>query len=220
MVNAFENPDEALLDLLPPGVVGSIWQEGDQPGPLFPEERGALDRATEERVTEFTRGRTVARRALELLGRAPAALPVGPERQPIWPEGVVGAITHTRGFVAAVAAPARLYQGVGVDAEVAEPLPADARELILTEAESGLPPLEETLRFCAKEAIHKALFPTGKIWMDFLDVTVRLDGQGGFHALDANRNAVDPRLSRLRGAVRTTPGHLLALAYLPADVGS
>jgi hypothetical protein len=36
-------------------------------------------------------------------------------------------------------------------------------------------PSLELVFFSAKEAIHKALFPKTRIWMDFLDVELRLD---------------------------------------------
>src|SRR5277367_2552834 len=65
-----------------------------------------LDRAVRARRTEFLAGRACARSALRKLadGRADDAIPIGPDRAPVWPAGIVGAITHAHGFAAAAVA--------------------------------------------------------------------------------------------------------------------
>ena len=47
----------------------------------------------------------------------------GPEREPLWPEGVVGSITHCLGYRAAAVAWQRDVLALGIDAEVHEELP-------------------------------------------------------------------------------------------------
>src|SRR5215469_3139377 len=71
------------------------------PRVLAPEEAAHVARAVPKRVGEFAAGRACARRALEQLGVPDFVLRVGPHREPIWPVGMAGSITHTAGFCAA-----------------------------------------------------------------------------------------------------------------------
>ena len=93
---------------------------------LYPEEAMAIERAVDKRRAEFTRGRACAREALSELGVPPQPIPVGTHRQPVWPLGVVGSITHCKGLVVAVAAmmselPAIVVAVVAVVAVVLDP---------------------------------------------------------------------------------------------------
>ena len=64
-------------------------------GELLPPEAQAIDHAVPKRRREFTAGRTAARRACARLGVWAGALPVAADRTPVWPEGVVGSISHS-----------------------------------------------------------------------------------------------------------------------------
>src|SRR5882757_7197234 len=92
------------------------------PGELRAEERASLGDAGAKRVTEFTTVRTCARRALTRLGVPAAAVVRGRGGAPQWPEGVVGSMTHCRGYRAAAVAHAVDIVTVGIDAEVHEPV--------------------------------------------------------------------------------------------------
>jgi 4'-phosphopantetheinyl transferase EntD len=94
-------------------------------------DRGAVPR----RRAEFTTGRACARRALAELGVAPAAILSGDRREPLWPDGVVGAITHCAGFRAAAVGRATDYRSIGIDAEPDEPLVDGILELVSLPAE-------------------------------------------------------------------------------------
>ena len=70
---------------------------------LPPEEAALVAGAVEARRNEFAAGRVCARRALASLGRRAEPLPMGRLREPIWPTGYSGSITHDGGFAAALA---------------------------------------------------------------------------------------------------------------------
>ncbi len=159
---------------------------------LSDDERGFIERAVPGRRAEFATGRACARAAIEELGRSAPSIPVGERRQPEWPEGVTGAITHTRRegrqFVAAVAAldPAGDI-GVGIDAEVIQPLKNGVRDMLLVPAEIAMvdatePSEHETgnIRvFSAKEAFYKAQFALTGSWVGFSDMQLTsLSGTG------------------------------------------
>jgi enterobactin synthetase component D len=143
-----------------------------------------LDRAVQARRTEFLAGRACARSALRSLadGRAGDAIPIGPDRAPVWPAGIVGAITHTHGFAAAAVAREVDVLGVGFDAE--REIPPDmigpmldrvatrAELLELCERAQVSEALALTVIFSAKESIFKCLSRrVGRIF-DFADVTM------------------------------------------------
>jgi 4'-phosphopantetheinyl transferase EntD len=146
---------------------------------LFPEERASLGRAVDKRRREFTPGRACARLALERLGAPVVAIPNGERGEPLWPPGVVGSITHCRGYRACAVAWSDRVAGLGIDAEPNEPLPDGVFEEVAHGAERELGPAGEAhsdrLLFTAKEAIYKAWFPLAGRWLGFEDVELSLD---------------------------------------------
>ena len=149
---------------------------------LFPEEREAMGRAVEKRRREFVTGRACARQALERLGLDPVPIGSGQRGEPLWPDGVVGSITHCRSYRACAVAPAERIASVGIDAEPHEPLPDGVLEQVASERERGALGANgvhmDRLLFSAKEAIYKAWFPLAGRWLGFEDVHLSIDGAG------------------------------------------
>src|SRR6202030_3208531 len=113
----------------------------------------------------------------------PAALlpvKVAADRQPLWPEGLVGSITHTSGFCAAVLARKQSLSAVGIDSEIAGSVKAELWRGICTPSEiawlRSLPQGEQTaaapLIFSAKEAFYKCPYPLVGERLNFSDATV------------------------------------------------
>jgi 4'-phosphopantetheinyl transferase EntD len=192
---------------------------------LAPEEQPAVARAVDRRRREFAAGRACARRALARLGSPVAALPSGDDRVPRWPDGVVGSISHTRGWCAAVVAWRERLRGIGLDgerimdAERAEILPriASAEEwaAVAAPASDQERRLIGTLLFCAKEAVFKCQFPLTGHFLEFDDVAIELAGGRELEA-----GTFTARIAR--GAVPAIAGRFLldgdlviALALLP-----
>jgi len=121
--------------LLPPGVV-AYEEFSDLPGePPFPGEQALIAKAVEGRRREFITARRCARRALADLGHPPAPILSGTRREPLWPAGISGSITHCAGYRAAAVAPARHLAGLGVDAEPNGPLPDGVEESVAAAGE-------------------------------------------------------------------------------------
>ncbi|MCQ6556396.1 4'-phosphopantetheinyl transferase superfamily protein [Streptomyces sp. C10-9-1] len=183
-----------MADLAPPGVL-TAEATGDA-GPdgaaeLHPDELACVADAVAERRREFTTVRGCARRALAGLGVAPVALVPGPMGAPAWPDGVVGSMTHCRGYRAAAVARSAAYASLGVDAEPVEPLaPAVARRALRAAERARLaevfPPGGEAaarrLAVSAKEAAYKAFSPWLGRRFGFADFTVELLPTGVFTA--------------------------------------
>src|SRR5208283_6057556 len=89
----------------------------DGPGTLDAREARFVRGASARRVADFATGRRCARSALLKLGLTPESILVGPYREPVWPEGIVGSITHCPGFYAAALAHRRDLRSIGIDAE-------------------------------------------------------------------------------------------------------
>lgn len=129
-----------------------------------------------KRQREFLAGRLCAAHALRAAGLAEE---VGlQDRAPIWPKGAVGSISHSDARVVAVVS--RGHSGLGVDVEplMTATQAQDIKDLILTQAEAALCPVDLrfpeflTLVFSAKEALYKALSSRLPQMPAFLDVTL------------------------------------------------
>lgn len=157
--------------------------------PLLGEERALLSlRATPRRLQEFALGRGCARQALAALVPARAvelgATPILREdaRRPRWPAGIVGAITHHRGYAAAAVGRAVDFLGLGVDLEaVRAPSPGLVQRILRREEQAAwqeLPPEtrdEGFMRvFSAKESLFKALYPHTGVYLGFQDASIEL----------------------------------------------
>jgi 4'-phosphopantetheinyl transferase EntD len=154
---------------------------------LRPEEAAHLARAAPRRAGEFAAGRACARAALAQLQIEDFPLQVGPDREPLWPPGVSGSITHTEGYCGVVVAPKRLLLSLGIDAELRGAVrPALWRQICTADEQhwlQSLPELEAremaTLIFSAKEAFFKCQFYPTRQWVNFSDVSVSVE-TGGF----------------------------------------
>ncbi|MEV4347746.1 4'-phosphopantetheinyl transferase superfamily protein [Actinoplanes sp. NPDC049596] len=170
-----------LIDLVPPEVI-AVEAFGDLPGEApFPGEEQLIARATEGRRREFITGRRSAREALRRLGFPPAPILTGPKRQPLWPDGVVGSITHCTGYRAAAVALATKVASVGIDAEPHAALPPEVLPgVTLPEEREMLAGLGDgvhwdRLLFSAKESIYKAWFPLTGRWLGFDEAILQID---------------------------------------------
>lgn len=170
-----------LSEILPPTVVVDAVEGDDPEAFLFPEELVAVARAIEHRKREHAIGRSCARRALARLGYPPLPILSGPKREPLWPAGVVGSITHCRGYSAAAVAKDSQLLAIGIDAELHAPLPEGVFERIslpeererLATAPAGVH--WDRLLFSAKEATYKAYYPLARAWLGFDQAAIAFD---------------------------------------------
>jgi 4'-phosphopantetheinyl transferase EntD len=169
-----------IEDLLPAEVVSADVLGDDPDARLLPEEEPEVAKAVEKRVREFTIARSCARRALGKLGLPETPILRGAKRQPLWPDGIVGSITHTRGYYAAAVARADEVLTVGIDAETHAELPDGVLGVVtLPEERDMLSRLPSgtfwgRVLFSAKESVYKAWFPLTEKWLGFNDARIVL----------------------------------------------
>jgi enterobactin synthetase component D len=70
--------------------------------PILPEEQALVARAVERRQHEFATGRWLARQGLRHLGHPDSPIGMGRLRNPIWPAGILGSLSHDGDVCAAV----------------------------------------------------------------------------------------------------------------------
>ena len=137
-----------------------------------------LQRAVLKRQASFLAGRVCARKALTALtGSQSGLIPMQPDRSPAWPAGIVGAITHTTGYAAALVGLECHYQGIGIDCEaIMSPGQLNLQRHICVAHElEGLqrthrqvpPETLLTLVFSAKESLFKCLYRQGEAFFGF-----------------------------------------------------
>lgn len=153
------------------------------------EERSLSPTAVAKRREEFIAGRAAANRAMRELGiSAPPPVPQGRMREPLWPEGIVGSITHSHPWTIAVAARSSSVAAIGIDLEsLARMKEEDISRHICIDSEitwmRGHPePLRAlTMIFSSKEAVFKALSPLCERYFDFKDARLLwLSGKDAF----------------------------------------
>jgi 4'-phosphopantetheinyl transferase EntD len=219
-----------MIERILPDHVVAVEAFGDDPAAeLFPQEWAAMARATESRRREFATGRACARAALARLGWPAVAVPRGPRGDPMWPEGVVGSITHCAGYRAAAVALTKDVVSLGIDAEPDEALPDRGMlELIALEEERArlgelaavLPGTGwDRLLFSAKESVYKAWFPLAGRWLGFESALVSIDqDQGAFTArlLVAAPPVNGAPLTQFHGRWLAHQGLLVTAVVVPA----
>lgn len=206
--------------LFPTGVAfveasAEMWET-----PAASEEEQALGHAVDKRRREFRAGRHCAREALRRIGIPAAVIPVGFERRPIWPSGVVGSIAHTRGYCAAAVTASAAVAGIGFDAErrgaVGSSLAPEIctarelRRLARLDARDGL-----TIAFAAKESLHKCVNPATGVELDFHEAEVDLDPARSEFTIAVVGAGSLPGMV-LQGRYAVHGDHVLAGLMLPA----
>ena len=170
----------------PLGVVYAEALDIGQPLPLHPDEEAYVANAADSRRRDFASGRFCARAALSRLGLPDVVIAREADGRPVWPDGIVGSITHTAGYAAALVARKREYLGIGVDAERVGKLTDDLIPLLFGAQEQAwlatLNPerrsLAATSLFSAKEAYFKAWSPLTGNPLSFQALHVEMDDEG------------------------------------------
>ena len=205
--------------------MASAVAEGDDgEAQLLPEEAAQISRAVESRRLEFATGRACARRALQALGFEAATILRGGHREPLWPPGVVGSITHCAGYRAAAAAMKSTLLALGIDAELHERLPTGVLQRVslpeerdwLSRAPAGL--CWDRILFSAKESIYKAWFPLTQRSLGFGDASISFEPVANtFRARIRATMSAEPagELSTLSGRFLVRRGLVLTAVALP-----
>jgi 4'-phosphopantetheinyl transferase EntD len=167
--------------------------------------------AVPERRREHATVRACARAGLVQLGQRPAPILNDADGVPLWPVGVVGSLTHCRGYRAALVARRIDLNCVGIDAEPHLPLPTDVADVVLHRDDTNdlcAGWHAGRIAFCAKEAAYKTWFPGHRQWLEFTDMTTHVRTDGTFTAWASG-------LPMLHGRWMVRGGYVVAAGMLP-----
>ena len=204
--------------LFPSAVQLAVTDPTDAPTGLTTFESDQIANAVDKRRREFAAGRRAARMALVTMGHPSVHLPIGENRAPIWPDGVVGSISHSDTICIAVTAPSRQIAAIGVDVEDDRLLSPELEPLICTPTERewlARHPKHHRRRmgmlvFSAKEAAFKCQFALSHRMLGFDALEIHLsDDIGHFEARFTQEAGPFPENTVLHGKFVT--GHDMIL---------
>lgn len=154
----------------------------DELGIYIPEK---MSRAVQKRKAEYIAGRYCVKKSLAAINITNQIVESGEDRAPVWPQGVVGSITHSSGYASAVVAKANELRAIGIDSEkcINDKTSRNISSHILTgnetfDANTHIAANEHvylTLIFSAKESIYKCLNPLVKQFFDFKHAEISFD---------------------------------------------
>ena len=137
------------------------------------------------RKEHYRSGRICAGEVLSKLGTLGQPVLRDPQtREPLWPEGISGAITHSGKWAAAAAGKSSYVSGIGIDLEDLERQVDSriSRHVCIPEEQKWLQEcgedfLEQNLKiiFSAKESIFKAFFPYTRTYLHFHDARILME---------------------------------------------
>ncbi|MCY3860131.1 MAG: 4'-phosphopantetheinyl transferase superfamily protein [Gammaproteobacteria bacterium] len=204
-----------------PGMYMVLGRVSDHTKDLAPEELDLVRDSTPSRRNAFATGRRLAKAALTHLG-----ISLGPilrdERRPLWPEFVVGSISHTENLAVSAVASSMRYRGIGVDVEVISAVDERVANRVLDEGErewieSLQLPEWRTALFSAKEAVYKATNPITGEFLGFRDVTLKIDESALSFTAQAQKDLKASRLlQNARGYFHRIEGHWLTTFVIEA----
>jgi 4'-phosphopantetheinyl transferase EntD len=212
-----------IESLLPAAVVAVEARDDLEGEPPFPGEEDLIAKAVPGRRGEFVTARRCARQALTTLGFGAPVIGRGPQREPLWPAGVAGSLTHCAGYRAAAVARTADIASLGIDAEPHAPLPTGVGGQVILPAEAemlghlaGTHPGThwDRLLFSAKESVYKTWFPLTGRWLGFEEAQLSLDpGTASFTA----RILVDAPVRGFSGRYLIADGLIMTAVWQPGS---
>lgn len=177
----FESP-------FPPFISFCCLEEGEPSlHPVLAEEAACLSAsAVEKRKKEFAMGRSCAHQALDPFGMAHVPILKHKNRAPIWPESMVGTLSHASRWAAAAVGEKTKVRGIGLDLEdLDRSVNLDIQRHVCRKEErewlSQFDPSQQDrnlkILFSAKESIFKCFFPIAEVFLNFHDAEIQLNAE-------------------------------------------
>jgi enterobactin synthetase component D len=196
---------------LPDGALLEVAEVADHMADLYPVECAPLAQAVAIRQREYSSARHLAHGLLQRLVGESGPLLIGKDRSPMWPEAVLGSLSHSRDWCAVTVAHKRNgLLGIGVDIEDIRPMAPPLFAEILTPRELQDLPEDDAERtaqalsiFSIKESVYKCLQPIGNSGLGFQAME-----------LDFSEDPTRPRLLALEGLQARLPAGCLPQVHL------
>ena len=172
--------NQVIRKLFPDSVICDAQPIADYLEKLLPAERDQINDCSDKRKREFSTGRWCARQALAAINITDFAILSGKDREPIWPEEIVGSISHCKDMCGVVIANKSDISSIGFDIENIKELKNDIGRIVCTKEEKNW--LNDQTRypynilllllFSLKESIYKCVYQYNKIKLGFKDLSL------------------------------------------------
>lgn len=150
---------EALFTLTSPDRIAICAAPiADHTDVLHDEEIAILKKAVNKRKIQFSTGRMLSRRCFELLNLPPAPVLQGINREPVWPEGIKGSISHTDSFCVSAVTENINILSLGIDIEKADGVTPELWGHIFTAKRRYIEKSEQPLQTASLFFLRKNLF--------------------------------------------------------------
>ncbi|GEM_PF-2478183 len=146
---------------------------------------GNLKSTSNKRKNEFIAGRLCVKQAFINMGVHPKPIPVTADGAPLWPEEIVGSISHTNNFAFSALARKKEISGLGIDTEawIDKKRIKNVVEFVATKKETNWLKRQTlskkiklfTLLFSAKESVYKYFYSLTKTSIDFEDLEITIE---------------------------------------------
>ena len=219
-----------LANVCPPGFIAVEFAGLADTCELYPRERDELTTFGEKRRSEFAAGRLCSKLALAEFGIINFPLQINDDRRPRWPDGIVGSISHTHDYCAALVGRATEASAIGFDVERTGRIGEELWDVLFTPSEQErlrvLPlarrAISATIVFSAKEAFYKCHFASSPTWLDFTDVEI--DVSSGAQGTAGNTFDIQPRSASVvranyAGRFIVAHGFVATSVVIPLSVG-
>lgn len=141
-----------------------------------------IAQARVERKNEYLCGRVLAQAVLNHHFGLDQSITSMYEPLPIWPSHVLGSISHSQNKLIVALSNNALYLGIDIEHWVTSEFAQESAHLILTPSEFDLWKSKAaeffdfahyvSLIFSVKESLYKAVYPTAKQYIDFLEASI------------------------------------------------
>ncbi len=183
---------------------------------LFEDEKVLAESAIPRRQMEFATGRWCARMAMRKLGIPMVSIPKGEGREPVWPQGVRGSISHSGGLVCACVS--RVGLGLGLDVEdlgrtMSDPVvesvcSKDELKGVMAATGLGREPACIAI-FSAKESFYKAIYPEVRRFIPFESAFVRFTSGRGHFQTEVDFSSPESISKKYHGMASIAGSHIL-----------
>jgi 4'-phosphopantetheinyl transferase EntD len=205
-----------LASLFPPEVAAYFSPSLPADATLLAAESDCIGDMVEKRRIEFTHGRHCTHRAMQLLGMPVVAIPKGADRAPVWPNGIIGSISHSGDAAAAVITQSSELAAIGLDLESAEALSAEIAAMVCRPDEQISDAGDRAkLLFCIKEAVYKCIYPRIGCYVDFQEMEVLLnEGKATFGVRSHSQNFDAHLIKGLQGRYHKNQEIIITSAWI------
>jgi len=182
------------------------------------------------RYAEFAAGRNQARQLIGALTGTADSVLSGSNREPVWPDTVIGSISHCDEYCAVAVAIRSRIKGLGIDVEPYEDLDEEVAEMVVTDQENAqivkrdaqlasaavMGKKAHKLVFSIKEAVYKCCFPLVRSFIEFHQCQIEFDFDNCSYCavVECQDDQQNTRSFQIHGKWIVMAGHIFASAEL------